>query len=117
MQGGFVRGSPKLDASLRGLWRDDSGALAVLAPTAKDVDLKVKARKGSDAIFKRALREGKIQGALAGRIWHGTGTIPAGRPMVVVAAVARSRQDAMVAVQAMLNTLKGVAERHDASKA
>jgi molybdopterin synthase catalytic subunit len=115
--GGFVKGAPKFERALRGLSRDDAGAVALLAPTARDVALDVTPLTGSKARFARALKAGRAQGALAGRILHGTGTIRAGQPMVVVAAAARSRQDAMMSVQTMLNALKGVALRRDASKA
>ncbi|MBI2077835.1 MAG: molybdenum cofactor biosynthesis protein MoaE [Euryarchaeota archaeon] len=115
--GGFVRGAPAIVRAVRGLTSVDAGALAVLAPTARDEDLLVEAKPRTQATFRRALRAGRSQGALSGRILHGTGRIPAGRPMVVVAAAARSRKDALIAVEIMLNSLKGVAVRRDASKA
>ena len=115
-QGGFVRGAPTVDRAVDGLLRPDAGALAVLAPMARDVDLMIIKRAGTSKIFQRALQEGRSQGALAGRILHGTGRIPAGRPMVVLAAVARNRKDSLLAVETMLNALKGVADRRDASK-
>lgn len=110
-----MRGAPNLSRAVRGLGRADAGAIAILAPTAKDVGLDVAPQRGSAAGFRRALREGRRQGALGARIWHGSGRIPAGRPMVVVAAVAPSRRDATLAVESMLNALKGVATRRDAS--
>lgn len=113
----FVRGAPTVEEAVRGLRRRDAGALAVLAPTARDVGLVVQRLPAAPGVFRRALREGRSQGALAARIRHGTGRIPAGAPMVVVAAAAQSRQDALVSVQAMLNALKGVAVRRDASRA
>jgi molybdopterin synthase catalytic subunit len=112
--GGFVRGSPAVARAVQGLNDRTAGALAVLAPTARDVDLLVTAKPRTQSIFQRALRAGKSQGAIGGRILHGTGRIPAGRPMVVVAALAESRADAMVAVESMLFALKGVARRRDA---
>lgn len=116
-EGGFVKGVPKVEHALRGLTRDDAGAIAMLAPTARDLALDVTPIPGSAAKFKRALKAGRNQGALAARILHGSGRIPAGRPMVVVAAVARNRQDAVSSVQAMLIALTGVAKRLDVSKA
>ncbi|HLE46792.1 MAG TPA: molybdenum cofactor biosynthesis protein MoaE [Candidatus Thermoplasmatota archaeon] len=115
--GAFVRGAPSIARAVRGLASEATGALAVLAPTARDGDLLVKAQSKAHGAFRRALRAGKAQGALSARILHGTGRIPAGSPMVVVAAAARSRRDALVAVELMLNGLKGVAVRRDASKA
>jgi molybdopterin synthase catalytic subunit len=113
--GGFVRGSPAVARAVRGMNDPNAGAIAVLAPTAKQVDLLVSAQPRAQAVFRRALRVARDQGALAGRILHGTGRIPAGHPMVVVAALGRSRADAMIAVESMLNALKGVAVRRDAS--
>ncbi len=115
--GGFVKGAPRFDRALRGLSQDDTGAVAMLAPTARDVALHVTPLSGAATAFKKALRAGRAQGAHAGRIIHGSGRIRAGQPMVVVAAAARSRQDALMSVQTMLNALKGVALRRDASKA
>lgn len=99
---------------MKGLRDDSAGALAVLAPTARAVDLLVTAKPRTSSIFQRALRAGKQNGAIAGRILHGTGRIRAGDPMVVVAALAPSRADAMTAVESMLIALKGVALRRDA---
>lgn len=113
-QGGFVKGSPLLSRCLSGLGHPEGGALAVLAPCAKGSALEVRAMPGAASVFRRALKAGRAQGALQGRIVHGTGRIPAGKPMVVVAAVAASRGDARVAVESMLNALKGVALRRDA---
>ena len=115
--GGFVKGAPKYERALRGLSQDDTGAVAMLAPTARDVALHVTPLSGAGPAFKKALRAGRAQGAFAGRILHGSGRIRAGQPMVVVAAAARSRQDAIMSVQTMLNSLKGVAVRRDVSKA
>lgn len=112
-QGGFVRGSPNLGRCLGGLGDPQGGAVAVLAPCAKDSALRVTPMARSSAAFTRALKAGRAQGALRGRIVHGSGRIAPGRPMVVVAAVARSRSDAIVAVESMLNALKGVATRRD----
>jgi molybdopterin synthase catalytic subunit len=116
-QGKFVEGAPKPEQALRGLARTDAGAIAMLSPTARDVALRVTPIHGAGVRFNRALKAGKTQGALAGRILHGTGRIAAGKPMVVVAACARSRQEALMAVQSMLNALKGVATRQNESKA
>lgn len=113
--GGFVRGAPSFARALNGLSRPDAGAIVVLAPTARDVDLWVVPQPKAGPAFRRALRAGRSQGAMAGRIWHGTGRIRKGRPMVIVAAAARSRKDALVAVEIMLNALKGVALRRDES--
>lgn len=113
--GGFVRGAPSFARALNGLSRPDAGAIVVLAPTARDVDLWVVPQPKAGPAFRRALRAGRSQGAVAGRIWHGTGRIRKGRPMVIVAAAARSRKDALVAVEIMLNALKGVALRRDES--
>lgn len=112
-RGGFVKGSPTLSRCLAGLGHPQGGALAVLAPCAKGSALQVQALPGAARVFARALKAGRAQGALQGRIVHGTGRIGAGRPMVVVAAVAPSRGDARVAVESMLNALKGVALRRD----
>lgn len=110
---GFVKGSPSIPRSLAGLGHVEGGALAVLAPSAKGSPMEVTPQAGAARVFQRALRIGRQQGALQGRILHGTGRIPAGKPMVVVAAVAPSRSDALVAVESMLNALKGVATRRD----
>lgn len=112
-----MKGAPKFDRALRGLSQDDTGAIAMLAPTARDVALDVTPLSGAGDAFKKALRAGRAQGAVSGRILHGSGRIRAGQPMVVVAAAARSRQDALMSVQIMLNALKGVALRRDVSKA
>lgn len=114
---GFAHGAPTVAGTIRGLRRTEAGALAVLAPTARKVALRVKRLPGAAAAFRKALQAGRAQGALAGRIRHGSGRIPAGEPMVVIAALARSRRDALIAVETMLNALKGVAERRDESKA
>lgn len=67
------------------------------------------AQQRLDASARAALKDG-VSRAL---VWHSTGRVAVGGPMVVVAAAGRKRKDALGATDALLAGLRGVATRTD----
>lgn len=107
--------APHLSAEEAVAWlaQEPGGATVTMTTNALDSGVRCAALPGAEDRLDAALAAAVGIGATRALLWQAVGDVPEGGIIAIGGAVARSRADAMRAVDLLFLGLKGVASRED----
>lgn len=105
--------NPQPEALLEWLGDGEGGAVEFVVTRGKPPGLTAESTVGADELHARARKVGQREGVHRTLLVHVTGRIEAGEPVALVGVAADHRDEAFDAVDALLESLGGVARRQD----